>query len=677
MAPQKTQRWTIADSLETYSIRHWGAGYFGINEKGNVMVHPGGPAAPSFDLKELVDEVRRRGISLPLLIRFTDILRDRVVHLNEAFRKAIAEHSYKGSYRGVYPIKVNQHRFVAEQIVDAGKPYNYGLEAGSKPELLIVMALLEDPDALIICNGYKDEEYVETALFASKLGRKVVLVVEKPTELPLIAEVARRTGIKPRLGVRVRLSSRGAGKWEASGGDRSKFGLSSGELVQAISFMKETRLLDTFELLHFHLGSQISNIRNVKNALREVGRFYVEAHRLGAPLQYLDVGGGLGVDYDGSQTNFASSMNYTTEEYANDVVFSIAQACDAANVPHPNLVSESGRAVVAHHAVLVTEVLGNSDFDVPSVPETVPSDAQAMLKNLHAAWRDVTNKNLLETFHDAAEYKDEVLTLFSLGHLTLEDRVLAENLYWSICHKILRISSETGELPEELESLQHQLSDTYFCNFSLFQSLPDSWAIDQLFPVMPIHRLSERPTRRAVLADITCDSDGKLEKFIDKREVKDDLELHALNDDEYYIGIFLVGAYQEILGDLHNLFGDTHAIQVSLAPGGGYLIDRVVEGDTVTEVLNYVAYSKDDLMTRMRHLTEAALRSGRIGLDESRTILRVYESGLAGYTYLEREVDAKSFTAQSGQLRLVPQDGKGAMPPHPARSSAAGGLNSL
>ncbi len=645
-------RWTIADANEMYAIRHWGAGYFGINDKGNVCVHPGGPGTPSFDLKELVDEVRRRGISLPMLIRFTDVLRHRVQHLNDAFNKAITEHGYKGHYRGVYPIKVNQHRYVAETISAAGKPYKYGLEAGSKPELLAVMALLDDPDALIVCNGYKDEEYVETALFASKLGRRVVMVVEKPTELALIAEVAKRTNIKPRLGVRVRLSTRGAGKWEASGGDRSKFGLSSLELLEAMAFMRETGLMDSFELLHFHLGSQISNIRNVKNALREVGRFYVEVRRLGAPLQYIDVGGGLGVDYDGSQTNFASSMNYTTEEYANDVVFSVMEACDAGQVPHPNLVSESGRAVVAHHAVLITEVLGNTGFDVPRPPDALPDSTPQVVKNLFSALRDVTNKNLMETYHDATEYKDETLTLFSLGHLSLEQRVLAENLFWAICHKILRIARESGELNEELEMLEHRLSDTYFCNFSVFQSAPDAWAIDQLFPVMPIHRLAERPTRRAVLADITCDSDGKIEKFIDKREVKDDLMLHNLTDDEYYLGLFLVGAYQEILGDLHNLFGDTHAVQVSLAPGGGYLIDHVVEGDTVTEVLNYVAYNKDDLVAKMRGFAEKALREGRITLDESRQILRAYEGGLAGYTYLEREVDAKSFTAT--QLKLVP-----------------------
>jgi len=656
--PSPQTRWTIADSLEAYGIRNWGVGYFGINEKGNVIVHPDGPNGASFDLKELVDEVRRRGISLPLLIRFTDVLRNRVKHLNEAFRKAITEHAYKGQYRGVYPIKVNQDRYVAETIVDTGRAYGYGLEAGSKPELLAVMALLDSEEALIICNGYKDEEYIETALYASKLGRKVVLVVEKPSELPLIAEVSRKTGIKPRIGARVRLSTRGAGKWEASGGDRSKFGLSSSELMEAIAFMREAGMMDSFELLHFHLGSQISNIRNVKNALREASRFYVEVSRLGAPLKYLDVGGGLGVDYDGSQTNFTSSMNYTTEEYANDVVFSVMEACDLAGVPHPTLVSESGRAVVAHHAMLVTEVLGTSEFDVHSIPDKAPDAAPPVVRNLLGTFREVTNKNLLEAYHDATEYKEECLSLFSLGHLSLEQRVAAENLFWAICQKIMRIARELDEMPEELEALEKQLSDTYFCNFSVFQSLPDSWAIDQLFPVMPIHRLTEKPTRQCVLADITCDSDGKIDHFIDKREVKDHLQLHPLNNDDYYLGIFLVGAYQEILGDLHNLFGDTHSVQVSLGPNGGYLIDHVVEGDTVTEVLNYVSYNKDDLVAKVRRFTEQALRTGKLTLDESRKLLRSYEEGLSGYTYLEREVDAK-FHGASGQLKLVaPADGK-------------------
>ncbi|HYX90851.1 MAG TPA: biosynthetic arginine decarboxylase, partial [Myxococcaceae bacterium] len=515
------QRWTIADAIESYAIRSWGKPYFGINEKGHICVYADGQEGQSIDLKELVDEVRRRGIGLPLLIRFTDILRHRVVHLNEAFRRAITEHGYKAVYRGVYPIKVNQHRSVAETIVKTGAPYGYGLEAGSKPELLAVMALLENDEGLIICNGYKDEEYVETALFASKLGRHVVLVVEKPSELALIVEVARRTGITPRIGARVRLSTRGAGKWEASGGDRSKFGLSSGELVEAVAFMREAGVLESFELLHFHLGSQISSIRSVKNALREASQFYTEVYKLGAPLKYLDVGGGLGVDYDGSQTNFASSMNYTTEEYANDVVFGVMETCDRAGVPHPILVSESGRAVVAHHAVLVTEALGTSEFsDARALPESLPKESAPVVRNLLQAFRDVTNKNVLETFHDISEYKEECLTLFSLGHLSLEQRVLAENLYWATAQKILKIAKEFDEVPEELETLERNLADTYFCNFSVFQSLPDAWAIDQLFPVVPIHRLNERPTRRAVLADITCDSDGKIDHFIDRREVK-------------------------------------------------------------------------------------------------------------------------------------------------------------
>ena len=652
MANIPVQPWTKAEALETYAVPAWGAGYFGINDKGHVIVHPGGASAPSMDLKELVDEVRRRGIHPPLLIRFTDVLKSRVVHLNECFRRAIAEHGYKGVYQGVFPIKVNQHRYVVETIVAAGKPYGYGLEAGSKPELLAVMALLEDDGALVVCNGYKDEEYIETALLASKLGRQVVLVVEKPSEIPLIAEVSRKLGIRPRIGIRVRLSTRGAGRWEASGGDRSKFGLSSSELLESMNFMRQVGLLDCFELLHFHLGSQVSNIRNFKNALHEASRFYVEAVRAGAPLKYLDVGGGLGVDYDGSQTNFASSMNYTTEEYANDVVFGVMEACQAAGVPHPTLVSESGRAVVAHHAVLVTEVLGVSEFDTQGVPEVLPEGTTPVVRKLWSTFRELSRKNLLEGYHDAAEYKEECLTLFSLGHLTLDQRVAAENLYWAICHKILRTAREMDEMPEELETLERQLADTYFCNFSVFQSLPDSWAIDQLFPVMPIHRLLEKPARRGVLADITCDSDGKIEHFIDRREVKDVLELHAINSDDYYIGIFLVGAYQEILGDLHNLFGDTHAVQVSLGPTGGYLIDHVVSGDTVTEVLNYVSFSRDDLVARVRRFAEVALRAGRISLDESRMLLRAYEDGLSGYTYLEREVDAPAMAA-TGQLRLV------------------------
>lgn len=630
-------KWTLADSAELYEVQTWGSPYFGLNERGHVVVYGDGPDGPTADLKELVDEVRRRGISLPLLIRFTNVLSRRVIELNEAFRQAIQEAGYKGEYRGVYPIKVNQVANVVEQILKAGRPYHYGLEAGSKPELLAVMALLEDPDALIICNGYKDAEYVESALLAGKLGRTVMLVVEKLSELALIAEVSKRVGVRPHIGVRVRLSTRGAGKWESSGGDRSKFGLSSSELLEATSFMRDNGLLDCFELLHFHLGSQISNIRNFKSALREGGRFYVELSKMGAPLRYFDAGGGLGVDYDGSQTNFDSSMNYTRQEYANDLVYGMKEMCDAAGVPHPILVTESGRAIVAHHAILVIDVLGTREFESKAVPEHLPPDVGAVVKNLWSTYRELTRKNVLEAYHDAVDLKEESLQLFSLGHLSLTERVLAENIFWSICHKVLKIRNELEDIPEDLESIDRMLADTYYCNFSVFQSLPDSWAVDHLFPIMPIHRLLEEPVRRAILADITCDSDGKIEQFIDRRDVRHVLELHPWKGDDYYLGIFLVGAYQEILGDLHNLFGDTNDVQVTIPEGGGYLIEHVAPGDTVTEVLRYVSFSRDDLMARMRRAAETALRAGRLSLEESRYLLRFYEDGLSGYTYLERD----------------------------------------
>jgi arginine decarboxylase len=630
------RKWTIGDSGEVYGVKSWGNNYFSINDAGNVQSHPAGVDGARIDLKELVDEVARRGIGLPLLIRFSDILKSRIVELNETFTRAIAEYGYKGDYKGVYPIKVNQHRFVVEEIVQFGRPYHYGLEAGSKPELLAVMAMLDDEEALIVCNGYKDEEYIETALMASKLGRTVLIVVEKFSELSLIAETAKKMGVRPRIGIRVKLAAKGSGRWEASGGDRSKFGLSTREVVEAINFLRANDLLNCFELLHFHLGSQISAIRAVKNALREAGRFYVEVCRLGAPLKYFDAGGGLGVDYDGSQTNFASSMNYTTQEYANDIVFSLQEICDAGGVPHPTIVTESGRAVVAHHSMLVVDVLGVGEFDVGKAPDQIGPDVPRVIKNLFEAHRDVSRKNVLETYHDALEYKEEALQLFNLGNLSLSERVVAEDIFWGVCQKLLKMVRELREVPEELEGLERALSDTYFCNFSMFQSLPDIWAIDQLFPIMPIHRLNEEPTRRAVLADITCDSDGKIDHFIDRRDVKQVLELHPVNGQDYYLGIFLIGAYQEILGDLHNLFGNTNTVHVSLAAGGGYQIEHVVTGDTVTDVLKYVSYSREELVARIRRFAELAVRANRMSLDETRSMLRLYEEGLAGYTYLER-----------------------------------------
>jgi arginine decarboxylase len=644
--------WGLADSQELYAIKNWGKGLFSVSQAGTLVAHPttlptddpsapkeGVGSGPGIDLKALVDDLQKRGISTPLLLRFPDILARRITAINEAFGRAIKENDYRGTYRGVYPIKVNQDRFVVETIVNAGAPYHYGLEAGSKPELLAVIAMLSDPDALVICNGYKDASYVETALLACKLGMHVIMVVEKPTELKLIHEVSKRVGVKPHIGIRIKLSARGAGRWESSAGDRSKFGLSSRELLEAVAYMRENGLLSSFELLHFHLGSQISAIKSVKNALREASRFYVELMGLGASgLKYVDVGGGLGVDYDGSQTNFSSSMNYTMQEYANDIVYGLREICDEAKVPHPTIVTESGRAVTAHHAVLIVDVLGINTL-APRMPDKLPEDAEPVVRRLWEAQLGLTRKNFMETYHDALDLKEEALQLFNLGHLSLPQRVWAESVFWALCERILKITRDTSHVPDDLEGLEKAMSDTYFCNFSVFQSLPDSWAVEQLFPVCPIHRLNEKPSRRGVLADITCDSDGEISRFIDLKDVKDVLELHELKaTEDYHIGIFLVGAYQEILGDMHNLFGDTNEVHVSVsAATGQYDIQHVVTGDTVEDVLRYVGFDRKDLVARLRRASEAALRDKRLTLEDSKTLMRLYETELSGYTYLESE----------------------------------------
>ena len=632
-------RWSVADSVDLYSIEKWSSGYFAVNSEGNIIVTPRGKDRGSADLKALVDELQKRGIQLPLLLRFSDILRSRIELLNNAFAQAISDMSYQGAYRGVYPIKVNQSRVVVEEIVEVGKQFHYGLEAGSKPELLAVMALHQDEQALVVCNGYKDEEYIRTALLASKLGPTVVIVAEKPTEIDHIHKVAATLGVKPSIGIRARLSARGSGKWQQSGGDRSKFGLSAAEMLEAVDKLRGWGELDCLKLLHFHLGSQISNIRSIQNALREAGRFYVEMVKLGCGgIKYLDVGGGLGVDYDGSQTNFASSMNYSVQEYANDVVFEIQQVCQEAGVPHPDIVSESGRAVSAYHSVLIVDVLEVSAAVDYAAPSAVPADAPVLVKNLFDTFQHVSPKNLLESYHDAAQYRDQALQLFNLGHLSLESRVRCDQLYWAISKKILGFLHDVKEVPEDLEHLERNLSDTYFLNFSMFQSLPDHWAIDQLFPILPIHRLNEKPSRRGVLADITCDSDGKIDSFIDPRDVKKVLELHPMqNGDGYYLGIFLVGAYQEILGDLHNLFGDTNCVHVSIDENGLYTIEEVFPGDTVTDVLQYVNYSASGLMKKLRQNVEIALRKGLMSLEESKQLIDSYQTGLTGYTYLERD----------------------------------------
>lgn len=627
--------WTPEDAVDTYQIDGWGNDYITINERGHLVVQPGGPETPGIDMKALVDELQERGIGLPILIRFSDLLQARLDELHTAFAQAIDEYGYGAGYRGVFPIKVNQDRYVVETLLAAGRRWNFGLEAGSKPELLAVMAMLEDPEALIVCNGYKDEEYVETALLASRLGPKVFIVVEKFSELELIARVAERTGVAPTIGLRARLATRGAGHWEASAGDRSKFGLSGRRLLEAFHFLAERGLLDRLELLHFHLGSQVSSIRAIKEALNEAARIYVELAAMGAPLGYLDVGGGLGVDYDGSQSDSVSSINYTLQEYANDVVGVVMEVCDLAGTAHPTLMSESGRALVAHHAALVMEVLGVKEFRVGELPERPPEDAVPPLRGLFESHRELDEENFLEIYHDARDNRDACLSLFTLGHLSLAHRGIAEELFSSISLRILQILRGVDEVPEELAGLEEELADAYFLNFSVFQSLPDSWAIEQLFPVLPIHRLDERPTHRAVLTDITCDSDGCIDHFIDRREEKRLLEVHEFTGEPYTFAVFLVGAYQEILGDLHNLFGDTHAVNVSLDGEGSYEIEEVIKGDTVTEVLRYVQYDPEDLVRRVRRSAERAARRGAMSLKESSQLLKLYEEGLAGYTYLE------------------------------------------
>jgi arginine decarboxylase len=627
--------WKTQDAVETYGVRHWSKGYFSVNSLGHVTVHPSKRPDQAIDLKVLVDQLLARGIQLPILLRFTDILRHRVGEIHDAFKAAIQEYGYQGGYCCVYPIKVNQQRHVVEEILDFGKPFSFGLEAGSKPELLAVLALTNGLETPIICNGFKDEEFIQTCVLARKIGKQVIPVVEKFTELESIVRHAEEWKVRPVIGVRVKLASRGAGRWRSSAGFRSKFGLTLTEVLEAFDYLKQRGLEDALQLVHFHLGSQITNIRNIKKALTEAARVYAELHRVGAGVRYLDVGGGLGIDYDGSQTDFESSVNYTLQEYANDVVFRIKSICDEAGVPHPTIISESGRAVVAYHSVLVFDVLGVSNFDRYEAPAEVPADAPQQLSDLYGIYRDLSKKNLLESYHDAVQAVDEAMNMFNLGSLTIEQRAVVERLFWATCSKLLRIVRELDYVPEELQGLEALMSDTYFCNFSIFQSMPDSWAINQLFPIMPIHRLNEMPVRRAVLGDITCDSDGKVDQFIDLRDVRNTLQLHPYDGRPYYLGAFLLGAYQEILGDLHNLFGDTNAVHVSLDDDGEINVDTVIKGDTVREVLHYVQYSADELLALMRKDVERAVRGGKISVEESRQLLKFYETGLEGYTYLE------------------------------------------
>lgn len=631
--PHPTPKWTIEQSEELYRIQGWGDPYFSINDAGRVTVSPKGPRGGSIDLYELVQGLQQRNLELPLLIRFSDILEDRMERLNAAFSKAIVRYSYGGVYKGVFPVKCNQQRHLVENLVRFGKPYQFGLEAGSKPELMIAMASLQTPGALLICNGYKDREYIEAAMLGQQLGQTVIIVLEQPEEVDLVIEAHQQLGIRPVVGVRAKLSAKGIGRWGDSAGDRAKFGLTIPEILQAVEKLRSANLLDCLQLLHFHIGSQISAISVLKDALREAGQIYTELDRLGAQMHYLDVGGGLGVDYDGSRSNFHASKNYNTQNYANDVVAAVKDACTKAGIPVPTLISESGRAISSHQSVLIFDVLGTSEVANPQL-EPMEADVPTVIRNLYETYESIALDNLQEVYNDATQFKDEALSLFTFGYLSLPERARAERIYWACCQKIRSLSAQLDVMPEELEELEKIMAAMYYVNLSVFQSAPDSWAIDQLFPIMPIHRLNEEPTKRATLADLTCDSDGKIDQFIAQRDVKSMLELHEFQPGQpYYLGMFLNGAYQEIMGNLHNLFGDTNVVHIALTPKG-YEIEHVVRGDTMREVLSYVQYGYDDLIESIRKKTEKAIEEKHMTLQESQMLLQCYGNCLAGYTYL-------------------------------------------
>jgi arginine decarboxylase len=635
--------WTVEDSAELYQVRAWGKGYFAVNDAGHVVVQPDTTPARQIDLYEVIQGLKARDLTTPVVVRFSDILAHRLRHLHAAFAQAIAENDYRNRYAAVYPIKVNQQRLVVEEVFRYGKEFGFGLEVGSKPELLAVMAMTENsPDRLIVCNGFKDDSYIEAVILATKLGRTIIPVVENFSELNLILKYADLYGVRPRMGVRVKLATEGSGKWRDSAGEKSKFGLFITEILEVVSVLRERGMLDCLQLVHCHPGSQLQDIRRIKDAINELAHVYAELKLLGAGLGYIDVGGGLGVDYDGSGTNFSSSMNYTLNEYANDVVYRIASVCNARHIEHPMIVSESGRAIAAHHSVLIFNTVGMSALDKFRVTGREEEDYAGNeeppqpVKDLFEAYRSVTDRRLVECYHDALTAREQTLQMFNLGLLSLEFRGLAERLYWATCTRIRDACRKLDDYPEELEGLESILSDIYFCNFSVFQSLPDSWAIDQLFPIMPIHRLDEEPRRKGVLADITCDSDGKIDHFVSLRDVKRNLELHEVTEhDEYYLAAFLVGAYQETLGDLHNLFGDTHVVHIRFHEEGSWWIDEIVKGDTANKVLEYMEYDVAELYPALSRDCERAIRDGRMTLAESQSLKRFYERELNGYAYLE------------------------------------------
>ncbi len=629
-------KWNIEESRELYNIRGWGLGYFDINNKGHIVVQPQDESHHSIDLKELVEDIQAKGYSLPALIRFSDILKTSITKLANAFDESIKKYNYEGTYHGVYPIKVNQQRQVVEEIVKFGRPFNFGLEAGSKPELHAILAIMDNPEALLICNGYKDETFIRLALMSQKLGKKVFIVVERPDELEIIDRVAKEINIQPNIGLRIKLISSGQGRWAESGGEYSKFGLNSMELVDALEFAEQRGIKNCIRLIHFHLGSQITNIRRIKNSLKEVGRFYAELCKAGCPIDHIDVGGGLGIDYDGSRSTYASSTNYTVQEYANDVVYHVLESCRENDLPHPNIISESGRAMTAYHSILVFNVLDVTSFPEWSDQIEIPENAPEIVEEIYDVLENTSNKNLSESWHDATHLKDEIHNQFLLGLITLRDRALCERIYWGISRKVEKFSQRLKYMPDEIATLRKNLADKYFCNFSIFQSVPDSWAIDQVFPVLPIQRLTEEPTRNATLEDITCDSDGRLDLFIGThRGNTPTLKVHSLEPGEsYQFGIFLIGAYQEILGDLHNLFGDTNTFHVSIQEDGCLKYEQIIEGEDVTDVLDYVQFKADELAGRVSGFLVNYVETGNITQKDADEFLKLYKDGLSGYTYL-------------------------------------------
>lgn len=630
------RRWRIEDSAELYNITGWGLKYFSINDNGHVQVTPREGCA-SVDLKELMDELQIRDITAPVLLRFPDILDNRIEKISRCFKQAAEEYKYGAQNFIIYPIKVNQMRQVVDEIVSHGKKFNIGLEAGSKPELHAVLATNIDEHNLIICNGYKDENYVELALLAQKMGRRIFLVVEKLNELHLIARLAKRIGVRPNIGIRIKLSSSGSGKWEESGGDHSKFGLNSSELLEAVDALAKYKMEDCLKLIHFHIGSQITKIRRIKNALREATQFYVQLTKMGFSIDFIDIGGGLGVDYDGTRSSASeNSMNYSIQEYANDAISAIVDACEKNGLKQPNVITESGRSLSAHHSILIIETLETTQLPVWNDNEEVSDSDHELARELYQIWDRLGPQSLLESWHDALQIREEALDRFSLGMLDLHTRAQIEKLFWSVAREVNDIAKTMKHVPEELR-ISKMLPDKYFCNFSLFQSLPDSWAIDQMFPIMPISRLDEKPTRTATIQDVTCDSDGKINCFISSHGFSNALPIHPIkNGESYYLGVFLVGAYQEILGDMHNLFGDTNTVHVSVHKDG-YEIEQIIDGETVAEVLDYVQYNPKKLVRNVETWVTRSMKSGKITPEEGREFLSNYRSGLYGYTYLEKD----------------------------------------